>query len=305
MTLMQLSGAVVDLVYRVASLPEPGGEVVADSFAALPGGGFNAMVAARRAGMEARYGGGIGTGPFAGILRAGLAAEGIAALLPRHPADQGTCVVLVEPSGERSFVSHPGAENLATPAALAGLPATPWALLSGYALSGPGAATLAAHAAALPAPTRLVFDPAPMVASIPDRRLGAILDRADWISANRAEAREMTGAADPEAVAAALLALAPRAEGAIVRIGAGGCWLALRGAPPAHLPGFPVTPVDTNGAGDTHVGAFIAALHEGRPPPEAARFANVAAALSTLRAGPATAPARAETQARLDSMTHH
>jgi sugar/nucleoside kinase (ribokinase family) len=54
-----------------------------------------------------------------------------------------------------------------------------------------------------------------------------------------------------------------------------------------------VTPIDTNGAGDTHVGCFIAALAEGHAPPEAARLANVAAALSTTEEGPSTAPAKA------------
>jgi sugar/nucleoside kinase (ribokinase family) len=39
-----------------------------------------------------------------------------------------------------------------------------------------------------------------------------------------------------------------------------------------------VAAVDSNGAGDTHVGTFLAALLRGAPPLEAARTANEAAA---------------------------
>ena len=60
------------------------------------------------------------------------------------------------------------------------------------------------------------------------------------------------------------------------------------------MPGFPVDAVDTNGAGDTHAGVFIAALAHGADPLEAARRANAAAALSVTRPGPATAPTAAE-----------
>ncbi|MGB4829408.1 MAG: PfkB family carbohydrate kinase, partial [Paracoccaceae bacterium] len=75
-----------------------------------------------------------------------------------------------------------------------------------------------------------------------------------------------------------------------VRVGADGCWLALPDQPALHLPGHPARPVDTNGAGDAHIGAFIALLAKGQTPANAARIANVAAAISTETEGPATAP---------------
>jgi sugar/nucleoside kinase (ribokinase family) len=60
------------------------------------------------------------------------------------------------------------------------------------------------------------------------------------------------------------------------------------------VPGFAVGVVDTNGAGDAHSGAFIAALAAGAADAAAARSANAAAALSVTRRGPATAPTREE-----------
>ncbi|MFI6252912.1 PfkB family carbohydrate kinase [Streptomyces sp. NPDC051016] len=124
--------------------------------------------------------------------------------------------------------------------------------------------------------------------------LSPVLARTDWLSANAREARLMTGHEDPRSAAAALgRRLAPGA-GVLVRADKDGCWLTVADQPPVHVPGFPVTAIDSNGAGDAHVGAFLALLAEGLDPVTAARGANAAAACAVTRRGPATAPDRAE-----------
>jgi len=52
-----------------------------------------------------------------------------------------------------------------------------------------------------------------------------------------------------------------------------------------HVPAYPVTPVDTTGAGDAFIGAFATFLASGCPEAEAIHRANVYAALSTLGIG--------------------
>jgi sugar/nucleoside kinase (ribokinase family) len=86
----------------------------------------------------------------------------------------------------------------------------------------------------------------------------------------------------------------------VVRTGATGCWLAAAGLDPIQVPGRPARVVDTTGAGDTHVAAFLARLSHGDPPPRAARLANAAASLSVERAGPATGPTLAELATAVD-----
>ena len=86
-------------------------------------------------------------------------------------------------------------------------------------------------------------------------------------------------------------ALAAGRAGAVLRQGAMGCLLATGGTLCAVAP-HRVTPLDTNGAGDCHIGSFIAELARSGDAARAARYANVAAALSITQAGPATAPAR-------------
>lgn len=287
--LVQLSGVIIDHVYRIRAIPAPGTEAEVRSSFLTPGGGFNAMIAAQRMGMEVTYGGTLGTGPFADRIAQDMAEAGIPALRPRlRGVDQGVCTVLIDYTGERSFIASEGADGVVTDADLASLPLRPddWLLLSGYALLYKGSRD-ALTRWLLTRPGKLVFDPCPQIAAIPDAARTAALAAAHWISANRVEAEVLTGQRDPSRAAAAL---ADRPGGAVVRDGAQGAWIATPGAAPRHIPAHPVTVVDTNGAGDTHVGAFIAALAAGHPPVESCRMANIAAALSITRAGPATAP---------------
>jgi sugar/nucleoside kinase (ribokinase family) len=86
-----------------------------------------------------------------------------------------------------------------------------------------------------------------------------------------------------------------------VRTGADGCIVAEPGGEPRAVPGFAVTAVDSNGAGDAHVGAFMAALASGLAPLEAARRANASAAIAVTRMGPATGPTRDEVDVFLAS----
>ena len=292
--LVQLSGVILDLIYRVRAVPQPGQEAVVKGFSMAPGGGFNAMVAARRFGMDVAFAGTLGTGPFADRIRASLHDEGIATLRPAAvlDIDQGTCVVLIDANGERTFIAREGADGVLTDADLAQVRTTAddWLLLSGYALgyqNSRDALTRLLHARP---PGHLVFDPGPLVASIPPETLTAALHTAAWVSANALEATHLTGLADP---AAAATQLARSRAGAVVRVGAGGCFVATPHHAARHIPGFRVTPKDTNGAGDAHIGAFIACLAEGRGPFDAARLANIAAALATTEEGPSTAPTKA------------
>jgi len=292
--MLQMTAPVVDMVYSVRALPVSGGEAEVTDFCVTPGGGFNAMAAARAAGMDVRLGGSLGEGPMASIVRAKLDEVGIA--LGRDPLsgiDQGCCTVLLEPNGERSFVGYPGAEGRIVPEDLARLKLddVETVLLSGYSLHYAGARdALIDWIKVLPAGISLVFDPSPVVAYLPPERLAPVLARADWISANAQEAAVVTGSAEPEMAARNL---AQGRRGALVRLGAAGCLLAT-GSDIHPVPSLPVEVVDTNGAGDCHIGSFIAELARCGDPLAAARYASFAAALSTTRFGPATPPTRAE-----------
>ncbi|MGV8986177.1 MAG: PfkB family carbohydrate kinase [Cypionkella sp.] len=291
--LIQLSGVIVDHIYRVEAVPKAGEEARVLSSSMAAGGGFNAMVAARRSGMKVAYGGTLGSGPFAEIAAQALKGAGISVLRPRlRGMDQGCCTTLIDDRGERTFIASEGADGVVSDADLTLLQPQPedWRLLSGYALGYGGSREALTRWLGAAQGLRLVFDPSPLVAAIAEPTLAAARQAALWISANAAEAQVMTGLIDPAQAAQALAADRPASGGAIVRDGARGCYLALAGQTARHIPGHPVTAIDTNGAGDAHIGAFIAGLARGETPENAALLANIAAAISTTQEGPSTAP---------------
>ncbi|TIO75736.1 MAG: ribokinase [Mesorhizobium sp.] len=299
--LVHVGSAVVDYVYRIDALPAPGTEKTATSYARVAGGGFNMMVAASRTGMKVAFGGQLGTGPDGDFLRAAFAAEGIETLTPPSPLmDSGNCVAMISGDAERTFVSWPGAESVVSLDMMASVQIVPddWVFASGYTLSYPGSRdALTSWIEALPAEIRFVFDPTPVIAEIPRPILDRVLARTTWLSCNTDEAAEIAGAGDAQTVAIRLLAdHCPMALGVVIRAGAHGCLVRLADGGTRAIPGFAVHAVDTNGAGDAHIGAFVSALSRGLSPCEAARYANAAAALSVTRHGGSSAPTDTEIQ---------
>jgi sugar/nucleoside kinase (ribokinase family) len=212
-------------------------------------------------------------------------------------------ISVVDASGERTFLTSRGAEATLTAADLDPVRPAPGdaVYLSGYGLAHPSnAAALLGWLGGLDDDHLVVFDPGPLAGTLPDRVLRPVLGRADWVTGNARESALLTGSADPGEALRMLAARLPRA-GILVRVGPEGCLLSLRGSPPEHVPGFAVDAVDTNGAGDTHTGVFLAALATRAGPAEAARRANAAAALSVTRRGPATGPTAAELAAFLSA----
>ncbi|WP_394619635.1 PfkB family carbohydrate kinase [Lentzea sp. JNUCC 0626] len=297
--LISTGNVIVDIVMTVAHLPEPGGDIIAADSRMTAGGGLNTLVAAQRAGLPVVFAGQYGTGPMGDIVRAALEESGATIVQTGlEDADSGYCVVLVDPSAERTFVTTVGAEGHLTRADLDRVDVTEHDLVhvSGYSLAHPvNAAALTGWLPGLPGGTRVITDPSPLVGDLDPAVLGPVLRRTDVLSANAREATIATGLTD---LASAATALAERIRPGglvVVRDGAAGCWLAgSTGPEPLLVAGFPVHAVDTNGAGDAHAGVLAAGLAAGLTPLEAARRANAAAALAVTQAGPATSPTAAE-----------
>jgi sugar/nucleoside kinase (ribokinase family) len=284
-----------------------GGDVLAARPKVEAGGGFNLAAAVARQGVPCYYGGPHGTGPYGEVARAALAAEGVELVQPRRPGgDTGFCVTLIEPDGERTFVTAAGVESELTRDDLDRLAVVDGDVVSvsGYDLlypvSGP---VLSTWIDALPAGVALVVDPGPLILEIPLDRLRAALRRAAVFTLNGREARLLAG---DEALGGTALIDAVRARLTaseslliVLREGADGCVAAggALGANAVAVAAPSVTVVDTTGAGDTHTGVLIAGMVRGDAWPEILEDANRAAALSVTRLGPATAPTREELDA--------
>src|SRR5690606_4762744 len=130
--------ALVDLIVEIPDLPARGQNVMAASDTQYAGGAVTVLLAAARFGAQSVHAGAIGTGPDGDLTRAALAADGITASAPPIATrDTGICIVMVEPTAERTFVTTLGAERDITLAGLATADVQPGDLVcvTGYSLA--------------------------------------------------------------------------------------------------------------------------------------------------------------------------
>lgn len=304
--------ALVDLVIEVADLPARGQNLMADSVAEYAGGSVTVLLGAARLGAECLHAGAIGTGPYGDLIREALDADGIAASAPPVTTqDTGVCVVLIEPSAERTFVTTLGAEREITVDSLATADVQPGDLVcvTGYSLAvAQTREPLLAWLASLPEEAVVVLDPGAAFAELPADVRDTMLARTDVWTGNAEEATDLLAArsvsaegsvdASEREIVAHARALTPLLRAGavtIVRDGAEGCAVYAHGES-SYVPGFPQKPVDTNGAGDTHTGALLAGIADGATWVEACRRANAAAAIKVTRRGPRTAPTADEVE---------
>ena len=159
----------VDLAVRGEALPAPGGDVWANDEGMHVGGGFNALVAARRMGAQAVSLSPIGHGPYSLLIQQALQRAEITDAGPRIDGiDNGFCIAFTDQSGERTFISTRGAETRAPANAWADFTATmrPGDVLyiDGYLMDHP-ANRQAAQAAleALPEGVQVILDVSPVI----------------------------------------------------------------------------------------------------------------------------------------------
>ena len=309
----------VDLAVRGDTLPGPGGDVWAVDEGMHVGGGFNALVAARRMGAEAVSLSPIGDGPYSSLIQAALTREGITDLGPPVAGiDNGFCIAFTDHTGERTFISTKGAETMAPASAWADVVRTmrPGDVLyvDGYLMDHP-ANREAAQAAlrTLPEGVRVVLDVSPVI-GIPD----GLPTRDVIISMNHREAQEIgKGTADrslldrcAQPLGAAEAVCAAMRRPVVVRAGAQGAYFLrpsvaatnARDEDATHVPTPRVDAIDTNGAGDAHSGVLAASLAQGIHLERALLLANCAGALSATVVGPASCPTREEIEAAASAL---
>ena len=127
--------------------------------------------------------------------------------------------------------------------------------------------------------------------------IDATVARCDVLLPSLDDSQQLTGLKEPDAIADYYLKLG--APVVALKMSADGCLIATS-KERFRLPSHRVQAVDATGAGDTFDGSFLARLLAGDDLKAAARYANVAAALSTKGYGAVTPiPRAAEVQAEM------
>jgi len=257
------------------------------------GGGSAANVASWLAhqGVVTSYVGKVGDDPLGRESVTALADRGVTAWVTADPARAtGTCIVLVDPDGERSMLPDTGANACLSPDDLPHRACRPGGHLhlSGYTLLHPGSrdAGLAALAHAQANDMTVSVDPS-SAALVEAAGVASFLEWTrglDVLLANRDEALLLAGAND---VSSAASSLGDTYREVVVKLGRDGA-LWQQGFIAASAPAERVDVVDTTGAGDAFAAGFLASwlLH---PEPETALAAGnrlAARAVTTIGARP-------------------
>lgn len=293
----------VDLVVRVADLPEPGQTVVGGEFARHHGGkGANQAVAAARMGARVGFVGAVGDDQMGRDAVATLATEGIDTTCVRvvSGVSTGVALIMVDEDGENQIAVASGANAeldrgwvraclsdgrlQSSSVILLGLEVGDEPLLEAASLGRSAEATV-------------ILDVAPA-------RPGAegLLRSVSIVQADRGEACALTRIEDPSAAATALR---DRTGGSvIVTMGRDGALLADKSGV-RRVPGHSVHAVDTTGAGDTSGGALAAELATGVDLLDALKTAMAAAAISVMVPGARAGMPRREAVRALRSSPGH
>jgi ribokinase len=272
----------VDLVARVERFPHPGETLTgSDHIVAAGGKGANQALAARRMGADVVFIGATGTDAFADLALAHLRRDGVKLdHMAVTEGSTGLAFITVDSYGENQIVLSPGANGRLTAAALDSLSVEPNDILL---VQGEVSMTETERALAWARERgmRRLLNLAPAI-PVSSR----LLSHVDILIVNEAELRQVAermGLSGSAALTAEELAT-ELGLGVVVTLGALGAVAHVEGEV-ARAPGFPVTPVDTTGAGDAFVGAFAAALDAGRSLMEAVRLGCAAGSLACLKEG--------------------
>lgn len=281
-----VGSANIDLTTLTDQFPRPGETIFAREFHLGFGGkGANQAVAARLCGAEVSMLSRVGDDLFGPATLDNFRALGIDTAHVRITpgVSSGVAPIFVDASGQNRILVVKGANDQLSPADIDSaadlLASADFIILQ---LEIPLDTVYYTLRFARARNVRTILNPAP----------GQPLDwreiaNADYLIPNETEAEALTGVPvrnldDARSCAGRLLESGIRRV--IITLGANG---ALSAAPEGvrHIPPFPVSALDTTGAGDAFIGSLVCFLAQGLPEAEAILRANLYAALSTLAVG--------------------
>jgi len=275
-----IGSTVVDVVLDLSVLPRRGEDVnISASTNHIGGCAYNVFRTMRLFKSPALLCSPVGSGVYGTMVREHLEAEGIRPFVNLN-AENGCCYCLVEPDGERTFLSHHGAEYLFSASWMKDVDFREIgsAYISGIEIEEVTGADIVDFVCEHPE-LELYFATSPRILQIPPKRLDRLFKRRDRngngpiLHLNGYEARQFTHTGTVEDAAKSLGEITGNTV--VITLGEQGCYyLTNRGTKGGFVSGYPARAVDTVGAGDAHCGALIAGLKAGMDIEDACLRAN-------------------------------
>ena len=281
-----VGSANADLIMFSSEFPQPGKTISGASFDLGFGGkGANQAIAARLVGADVLMVAKVGNDLFGEATIKNFSSFGIHTTHVRivEGAPTGVASIFVEPDGQNRIIVIKGANDCLT-AADVDAAAKELCCVDTIIVQFEIPLETIYHTVrfARAHKIRCIVNPAPALAA----NLAELTD-VDYFIPNESEAELITGlpvltVEDAAACAAVLLDQGFRRI--VITLGARGSLIA-GAAGHVHVPPFPITAVDTTGAGDAFIGSLAVFLAEGASEKDAVARANLYAALSTSRVG--------------------
>lgn len=276
----------MDLVVRTPRAPEEGETIIGSNFSRFPGGkGANQAVAASRLGANVFMAGKLGEDDSGEKMLEALHRENVATEHVRRNKEAATGMgfVTLDQHGNNRIIVIPGAnlcydlDDLATLEEL--IPEMDIIMLQlemDLNVVKEAAKMGAKHN------VPVLLNPAP-AQKLDDE----FLEMVTYLTPNETESEILTGIPvidliSAEKAAKKLVARGPKCV--VITLAEKGAVLATKDTF-IHVPGFPVTPVDTVAAGDAFNGAFALAIAQALPLKNVLRIANAVGALTVSREG--------------------
>ena len=292
-----------------ARTDDPSSYLDADVRPAEGGSAANTACALARLGLPVLFAGTCGNDAYGQMLKTGLEREGVDTSLLRMDTHRPTQLVLLmlDEQGDRSAFACPahfGSQHAILPEQIPEdiTDRICWLHVNGMMLrEEPAASTqLALMQRCRDAGVPVSFDVNVRVEAMKNPVFSANIMRAkslaDYILGSAIDEIPLLAGEQDADLAAKILS--ENGTSVILRSGDRGASIC-RKKTFLHSPAFPVSVVDTVGAGDTFDGAFIAAILEGLDDAEALRMANAAAAICVSQSSGRASPTRAELAAFL------
>lgn len=283
-----LGDLLADLNLRIEAFPVQAGGMQRVTFLDFgPGGAANTSIAAARLGLQVGHLGEIGEDRAGRWILEDLKAEGIdvSGVITSPQATTAVAGVVVDPSGEPSYLGYPGRQYLpALPDAWAeGIRRAEALFVDGWVDHTRQAdLVLEGLQAARKAGVPSFFDPGPGNQSLDNAWHAAACRRATVVLATEDEAQRISGRPDPLESAQAILALGPQLV--VIKRGVAGCFLVHKDE--VYLAGgYPVDALDTTGAGDSLDAAVIDGFLRKLPLESMGALANAVGAAKVQKLG--------------------
>ena len=276
----------MDVSFRVQDIPYPGETVVASGVKKSPGGkGANQAYAASKLGGKVSMLGCIGQDENGEVLLASLDSAGVDISHIKKQTDVATssAFICVSSSGENSIVVDSSANALVSPDYLAeNEPLFENAEYCILQMEIPYETVSAAITLCQKHHVKIVLNPSPLTAF--DNQL---LYGVDYLVPNETEASALIGMPYAQTDEQDWIAFMRkyRIKNLIITLGKQGCRYYDGSESSQAYSSERRTAIDTTGAGDTFLGALVAALSQGETIRNAIRYANTASGIEVTRHG--------------------